>query len=226
MMHKKYRVFILFLILSVFLCGCGKHKEQPSQSPSPSAAVSTPEAVQSDSPSRDADTKEEGESGEQAKIEEKPAVDASSATSDAITPVAPASEPEKQQEEAPVHDPQPAEEPPGSVTPAAPTVTFSIFNGKGDILPVTQVEITNWDTVFDILKNQTRSRGIQMEFEGTAATAYVIGIDNLYEFDEGPESGWMFSVNGEFVNVSCGSYQVKEGDVIRWVYTTKRGENL
>ncbi len=223
MMRKKYRIFILFLTLSVFLVGCGKGKEQPSQSPSPSAAVSTPAVVQSDSPAQDTDTKAEEESGEQAKSEEKPAVDTTPATPAGTAPVAPAPESQEQQEEAHVNESQPVQEP---VTPVAKTVTFSIFNGKGDILPATQVEISDGDTVFDILKNQTRSRGIQMEFEGTAATAYVIGIDNLYEFDEGPESGWMFSVNGEFVNVSCGSYQVKEGDVIRWVYTTKRGENL
>ena len=48
---------------------------------------------------------------------------------------------------------------------------------------------------------------------------YVEGIGNLYEFDCGSESGWMYKVNGWFPNYGCSSYTLSDGDVIVWCYT-------
>ena len=39
------------------------------------------------------------------------------------------------------------------------------------------------------------------------------------EFDYGNMSGWTYSVNGEFPNVSCSAYKLSEGDYVRWIYT-------
>jgi hypothetical protein len=49
-------------------------------------------------------------------------------------------------------------------------------------------------------------------------TAYVKGIDNLYEFDKGPESGWIYFINGERATQSAGVYKPAEGDSIVWQY--------
>ena len=48
--------------------------------------------------------------------------------------------------------------------------------------------------------------------------AYIEGIGNLYEFDVGELSGWMYSVNGSAPNVSCGKYVLKDGDTVSWYY--------
>jgi len=48
---------------------------------------------------------------------------------------------------------------------------------------------------------------------------YIEGIGNLYEFDCGPESGWMYKVNGWFPNFGCSSYPLSDGDNIVWCYT-------
>ena len=48
---------------------------------------------------------------------------------------------------------------------------------------------------------------------------YIEGINNLYEFDCGSESGWMYKVNGWFPNYGCSAYPLKDGDVIVWCYT-------
>ena len=57
-----------------------------------------------------------------------------------------------------------------------------------------------------------------MEFEDTPMynSAYIEGINNLYEFDCGELSGWMYKVNGWFPNYGCSRYQLKEGDTIEW----------
>ena len=61
---------------------------------------------------------------------------------------------------------------------------------------------------------------IHMEFRNTPIydSAYIIGINNLYEFDVGELSGWMYNVNGWFPNYGASRYQLKEGDVVEWLY--------
>lgn len=48
---------------------------------------------------------------------------------------------------------------------------------------------------------------------------YIEGINHLYEFDCGNESGWMYKVNGWFPNYGCSSYTLQGGDTIVWCYT-------
>ena len=50
---------------------------------------------------------------------------------------------------------------------------------------------------------------------------YIEGINNLYEFDCGFESGWMYKVNGWFPNYGCSSYNLTGGETIVWCYTCK-----
>ena len=52
---------------------------------------------------------------------------------------------------------------------------------------------------------------------------YIQGINNLYEFDGGRWSGWMYCVNSWYPNYGCGQYTVKAGDVIEWNYTCDLG---
>lgn len=105
-------------------------------------------------------------------------------------------------------------------------VTISVWHGERKIIDKASFEMTEGSSVFDILKKVTKEKKIQMEFSGVGNAVYIEGIDNIYEFDEGPESGWMYSVNGKFQNKSCGTYQVKAGDVIEWKYTKNMGKDV
>lgn len=100
-------------------------------------------------------------------------------------------------------------------------VTISIIgvDDKVNILPPTAVNFIEGISVFDVLLEVTKANKIQMEFSGTKSTAYIKGIDNLYEFDKGELSGWIYSVNGKTSSKSCGAYKLKKGDVIEWKYT-------
>lgn len=88
------------------------------------------------------------------------------------------------------------------------------------LYPVT-VEFEDGETVFDVLCRVCSSAGIQLEYSWTPMynSYYVEGIGNLYEFDCGSESGWMYKVNGWFPNYGCSSYTLSDGDVIVWCYT-------
>ena len=98
----------------------------------------------------------------------------------------------------------------------------------GWILAASEVEFTEGESVHDILQRVCKDAGIQMEssFSPAYNSAYVEGINNLYEFDCGQLSGWMFSVNGWFPNYGCSKYTVKDGDVINWVYTCNLGKDV
>lgn len=93
----------------------------------------------------------------------------------------------------------------------------------GTILPTTTVTFTEGETVFDVLKRICDARGIQIEYSYTPmyGSYYIEGINHLYEFSCGQQSGWMYKVNGWFPNYGCSEYTLEEGDTIVFAYTCK-----
>lgn len=84
------------------------------------------------------------------------------------------------------------------------------------------------ESVYDILRRICDENSIQMEASYTPAFSsyYVEGINNLYEFDCGQGSGWMYSVNGIFPNYGCSSYKPANNDKIAFRYTCELGYDL
>lgn len=103
---------------------------------------------------------------------------------------------------------------------------FTHLPSSGIILSTMEVEFDDGDTVFDVLVKATRNKGIHMEYTGSGSSIYIEGISNLYEFDGGADSGWMYSVNGVYPNYGVGAYKVKSSDVIKFNYTCNLGEDL
>ena len=91
----------------------------------------------------------------------------------------------------------------------------------GEVLPVTTVEFSEGDTVFTVLQRACETAGIMLEYAWTPLydSYYVEGINHLYEFDCGFESGWMYKVNGQFPNYGCSSYKLQGGEEIVWCFT-------
>jgi hypothetical protein len=100
--------------------------------------------------------------------------------------------------------------------------------GDGVILPKTEVRIEDGETVFDVLARECKSRGIHMEYVDAPMykSAYIEGVNNIYEFDCGELSGWMYSVNGVFPNYGCSAYALQDGDSVEWRYTCDLGEDI
>ena len=90
---------------------------------------------------------------------------------------------------------------------------------NGVILSTSTVEFKQGETVYDILKRSCSAAGIPMSARKSSMGIYVEGINNLFEFDCGGTSGWMYSVNGSDPNHSCGVHKIKNGDKIIWHYT-------
>lgn len=102
--------------------------------------------------------------------------------------------------------------------------TAAVIPKDGWILRPVTVTFTEGESVFDVLQRVCRESKIHMEFNSAAGynSAYIEGIGNLYEFDAGELSGWLYSVNGWYPNYGCSRYQLKDGDTICWVYSVDR----
>jgi len=99
---------------------------------------------------------------------------------------------------------------------------------NGWILEETEVLLEDGENVFDVLLKTCMEQKIHMEYSDVPLynSAYIEGINNIYEFDAGNLSGWMYSVNDYFPNYGCSGYAVKDGDAIKWVYTCDLGEDV
>ncbi len=98
----------------------------------------------------------------------------------------------------------------------------------GWILKPVKVTFYEGESVFNVLLRTCKQKKIHMEYRDTPIynSAYIEGIHNLYEFDCGELSGWMYSVDGWFPNYGCSRYQLKDGEVIKWVYTCDLGYDV
>lgn len=97
----------------------------------------------------------------------------------------------------------------------------------GVILSPEEVPFEEGETVFDLLRRQTRAHGIHMEatFTPGYGSSYVEGIANLYEFDCGQQSGWVYLVNGVSPGYGSSQYVLSPGDTVEWVYTCDLGRD-
>ncbi len=102
--------------------------------------------------------------------------------------------------------------------------------GDGIILEPTEYVLRDGDTVFDMLSRVTRYNKIQMEYQGSDQniynSVYIQGINYLYEFDCGETAGWIYLVNGQQPENSCGNYKLSDGDVVEWVYSLELGQDV
>lgn len=99
---------------------------------------------------------------------------------------------------------------------------------NGVILAPTKVTFYEGESVFDVLQRVCKEKGIHMESSWTPIynSAYIEGIHNLYEFDCGELSGWMYRVNGWYPNYGCSRYQLVDGEKVEFRYTCDLGKDV
>lgn len=91
----------------------------------------------------------------------------------------------------------------------------------GIILKEIEVDFFPDESVFDVLHRELKNNNIHFEFVKTPAynSAYIEGIANLYEFDCGELSGWLYKVNGVKPTYGCSQYKLKNNDKIEFFYS-------
>ncbi len=105
---------------------------------------------------------------------------------------------------------------------------LDIVPKDGVIFAEKAVTFYEGESVFNVFMREMKQNKIHLEFENTPiyGSAYIEGIANIYEFDCGELSGWMYKVNGWYPNYGCSRYQLKAGDRIEWVYTCDLGKDV
>lgn len=105
---------------------------------------------------------------------------------------------------------------------------LDVLPKNGVIFSAQTVTFYEGESVFDVLQRICRENNIHMEASWTPIynSAYVEGIHNLYEFDCGSGSGWMYRVNGWYPNYGCSRYQLSQGDTVEWRYTCDLGADI
>ncbi len=101
--------------------------------------------------------------------------------------------------------------------------------GREPILEKCVWEIPVGTTVFELLVDVAKEEDIPIEYRGEYSPGdymYIEGIGDLYEFDYGDLSGWMYQVNGAFPRQGCAEYRLQEGDEVTWAYTLNVGIDL
>ena len=105
---------------------------------------------------------------------------------------------------------------------------LELVPSNGVILAPIKVTFYEGESVFDVLKRVCKENNIHLEFSWTPIynSAYIEGIHNLYEFDCGSLSGWMYRVDGWYPNYGCSRYQLADGEVVEWRYTCDLGRDV
>ncbi|MCL2106609.1 MAG: DUF4430 domain-containing protein [Oscillospiraceae bacterium] len=112
---------------------------------------------------------------------------------------------------------------------------LSLFKKPADLIPSNgfilqsrTVAFTQGESVFDLLKRIAQSEKIHLEFTSVPAyqSVYIEGIGNIYEFDCGPLSGWMYRVNGVFPGYGSGRHTLRQGDTVEWLFTCDLGRDI
>ena len=103
-----------------------------------------------------------------------------------------------------------------------------LIPSDGVIFSSSNVIFSEGESVLDVLLREMQSAGIPMEYVNTPGygSAYIEGINNIYELDCGSLSGWMYRVNGVFPGYGCSLYLLEDGDSIEILYTCDLGADI
>lgn len=110
---------------------------------------------------------------------------------------------------------------PPVVTPQTITVSFTV-NGysaaanKNVTVPQTSVTVETGKTASFVIEKVLNEKTISFV---SVNGAYISSVGGLAEFDGGPRSGWLYSVNGKDPDVGIASYVLSNGDSIVLRYT-------
>lgn len=107
----------------------------------------------------------------------------------------------------------------------------------GKIIEPVEVPFEADDTVASVTLRLLKALDIKAIYTGKPTNNfYLSSIGNFTlngkyyssfgEFDAGAASGWMVRYNDWFINMGASEFEVKDGDVVEWLYTCRLGEDV
>ncbi len=227
------KIIVCLLLLSL-LCACGGEvapERPPVAPPMPGVPAGPGDAAPPPGPSE----------GPDAPIQIDPTIPGQETADPSGTPAVP-----NGPADAPTVPVEPGQVPPVSEQPqgnlCSLTIRCDLLVGNGDLDPekvelvpqdgllcaFENVEFEEGESVFHVLQRTLKQNKLHLESSTTPLynTAYIEGICNLYQFDAGSLSGWMYAVNGQFPLTGCSNTLVQPGDDIVWHFTCDLGADL
>ena len=116
----------------------------------------------------------------------------------------------------------------GNPVTARASISVTDPNAKAGQTPVffslREFTLNPGETAYSLLLRT----GLNIRATGNAAYGgmYVEAINGFGEFDDGPQSGWMYRVGGVFPDYSSSMYTLKNGDTVEWLYTRSLGLDI
>lgn len=104
----------------------------------------------------------------------------------------------------------------------------SIVPDDGIIFYSDKVVFYEGESVFNVLTREMKKNKIHLEFVQTPVydSVYIEGIANLYQFDAGELSGWVYRVNGKIPSSGCSLHILENGDRVEFLYTCDLGADV
>lgn len=115
------------------------------------------------------------------------------------------------------------------------TVYFTLLGdakhgGDGEVHTLRKGNLTTWiartgitlpagSTALDAIRYSLGVNGISYESSTGSMGTYISSVKGLAAMDNGTNSGWMYTVNGNYPNVSVGEKTLKDGDAVVFHYT-------
>ena len=107
----------------------------------------------------------------------------------------------------------------------------------GTVISAKRVPFAEGDTVADVTIRLLDALGYTYEHSGTTKSGFYlasiggftlkgIDYDSFGEFDAGNGSGWMITLNKEFIEYGASDFEVKNGDIVKWQYTCQLGADI
>ena len=101
---------------------------------------------------------------------------------------------------------------------ALPVHIQSLVPASGYLARNVKYEVEPGTSALDILRTYLNANGIQSDIQNYPTGAYIAGINNISQFDAGGNSGWQYSINGNYPNQAIDRYELKDGDVVIIAY--------
>ncbi len=95
---------------------------------------------------------------------------------------------------------------------------YEIPFASGTVLKNIAVVYTEGDTAYDVLVKACEEADLDLVAADSTYGKYIEGIGGLSAYDFGDESGWTYTINGEFAPVGVDAYMVQAEDILEWRY--------
>ena len=99
------------------------------------------------------------------------------------------------------------------------SVVVTIQPGSGSAWYSGSVRVAEGATVEQAIRSAADSAGLSLDIKDGYLRAITRNSETLGQYNEGPNSGWLYKVNGKAPNVGIADYQLKGGETVTVYYT-------